>query len=199
MALAVTQNVPRFPWTKVRTDAAVLVAENALNDADIADRLGVSRKTLFRWRQHPEFSARVADHVSDFEASTLRYEITRRRRRVAALQGRWEKLQAIVEQRAGCFGDDAPGADTGLLVRQYRSIRSGTSESGDPEYETVTEWVLDAPLLKELRETEKQAAQEVGQWTEKREVVGPGGGPIEVVFRYVNDWRGQGLRPPRET
>lgn len=173
------QNGTGFQWTKARADAAVLLAENDLSDQAIAERVGVGRMTLFRWRQHPEFAARIAEHVAEFEAATLRYEIAKRRRRVAALQGRWDKLHAIIEQRAERYGGAAPGSDTGLLVRQYKSIRSGTSKLGDPEYETVEDWALDATLLKELREHEKQAAQEVGQWDEKQE---PGGEGIQRVY-----------------
>jgi hypothetical protein len=42
---------------------------------------------------------------------------------------------------------------------------------------TVEEYQVDTGLLKELREHEKQAAQELGQWSEKARVEQ---GPIEV-------------------
>jgi len=40
---------------------------------------------------------------------------------------------------------------------------------------------VDTALVREIRDTLKQIAIEAGQWAEKREVTGAGGGPIEVT------------------
>lgn len=191
MTALASENFRPFAWTKAKAEAAILLAENVLPDVQIAARAEVSDRQLRTWKQHPDFVARVAEHVAEFEASTLRYQIAKRRKRVEALNRRWLRLQDVVDARAAAYGDDpkagAPGAGTGLLVRQYKSIRSGTSQLGDPEYETVEEWVVDTALLKEIREHEKQAAQEVGQWDEKPESGGEGiqrvyvGVRVEVV------------------
>lgn len=44
---------------------------------------------------------------------------------------------------------------------------------------------FDPALMRELRELEKQIAQEVGQFTERREISGPGGGPIPITTLEV--------------
>jgi hypothetical protein len=59
----------------------------------------------------------------------------------------------------------------GLLVRTHKQL-------GSAEYPNIVEeYEVDTGLLKELREHEKQAAQELGQWSEKSNVEQ---GPIEV-------------------
>ena len=50
------------------------------------------------------------------------------------------------------------------------------------EAETVEEFRVDTGLLKELRETEKQAAQELGQWAEKHEVTGE----VTLIMQRLN-------------
>ena len=40
-----------FPWTHARAEAAVLVAEDAVTDEEIAAKVGVSRRTLTTWKQ----------------------------------------------------------------------------------------------------------------------------------------------------
>jgi hypothetical protein len=52
-----------------------------------------------------------------------------------------------------------PGGSTGLLHRVLQS----TGPRGRPG----EEFAVDVPLLRELRATEQQAAQELGQWMEK--------------------------------
>lgn len=56
----------------------------------------------------------------------------------------------------------AAGGSTGLLVRKLKQIGSGENA------ELVEEFEVDTGLLKEMREHEKQAAQELGQWVERQ-------------------------------
>jgi hypothetical protein len=61
-----------------------------------------------------------------------------------------------------------PGGTTGLLVRTYKTLGSGESQR------VVEEFTVDVALLKELREHEKQAAQELGHWIAKSDVTTQG-------------------------
>lgn len=54
-----------------------------------------------------------------------------------------------------------PGASTGLLTRQQKSIGSG------PNALLVDEWTLDTGLLSQLSAHEKQVAQDAGQWADR--------------------------------
>lgn len=170
-----------FRWTSQTTEAAQLVADAELNYPQIAEKVGVARETLYNWRQKPEFLARVREHVEEFREHVRRRGIADRERRVDALHDRWRKLQKIIEARALAYAKDAHGADTGLLCQTIRWEGKGDDARAVIEYE------LDAALLRELREHEKQAAQELGQWSEKREVSGPDGGPISLTELSTHD------------
>jgi len=61
---------------------------------------------------------------------------------------------------------EVPGGKTGLLVREYKG------HSDLPVYK------IDTGLLKEMRDLEKEIAIELGQWTEKKELTGAGGGAL---------------------
>ena len=63
-----TKNCPLHPfeWTPARREAATLVADDRLNDADIARQVGVSRRTLAYWKTNPVFAAAVVRHVDGY-------------------------------------------------------------------------------------------------------------------------------------
>lgn len=167
-----------FRWTGRTLTAARLVAEDLLSDHRIAARVGVDRRQLTRWRQHPEFAARVNTLVAAMGERSLRFAIARQHRRVKALNERWEKLKQIVRQRAAAPEmANVPGGTTGLLVRKVKSIGAGDNAREVEEFE------VDTGLLKEIRELEKQAAQELGQWDADR---APAGGVNLIHYIRVN-------------
>ena len=154
-----------FPWDESRRESAQLLADGKLTDQEIADRAGVARTTLWRWRKHPEFAAEVEGHLEAFRSEVRRRGIADRERRIKALNDRWNRLQRVMEERA----DDpsmanVAGGRTGLLVHNVKSVGFGETAQIVDLYE------IDAALLKELREHEKQAAQELGQWVEQSKV-----------------------------
>jgi hypothetical protein len=179
------QNETVFTWTAQRERAALLLAEDELSDEKIAEACGVKRVTLHRWKQHPEFAERIADHVQALEAEMLKFSIAKRRTRIAALEDRWERMQRIITERAvnedlGVYYHErnaetqevtavriAPGWTTGLLVRK--------------ETKDTIEFKVDTGLLNELRAHEEQAAKELGQWTEKKDLTSGG----EIIKAYV--------------
>jgi hypothetical protein len=82
-----------------------------------------------------------------------------------AYDERWRELQRVIAERgADPTMQDVPGGRTGLLLKTVKVIGSGEAAR------QVEEYRLDAALLKELRELEKQAAEEAGQWTARPEV-----------------------------
>lgn len=174
-----------FCWTEASEKAAELLALGELSDTAIAEEVGVNRCTLWRWRRNAEFSKRVESHLEEIRAEIRRHGIGVVERRVAALDDRWHRLRRVMEER-GASKDmqDVPGGPTGLLVRKYRSVGSG--ENAD----LVEEFFVDTGLLSELREHERQAAQELGQWLNKTDVTTKGdavGGPI---FHLYSNGRG---------
>ena len=52
-----------FRWTKQRSQAAQLVADDRLTDLAIAVEVGISDRQLRRWKHVPKFQAQVEKHV----------------------------------------------------------------------------------------------------------------------------------------
>jgi hypothetical protein len=57
--------------------------------------------------------------------------------------------------------ENVPGGRTGLLVRQIKAVGAGVNRKLVPEY------VVDTGLLREIRATAQQAAEELGQWKDE--------------------------------
>jgi hypothetical protein len=168
MAKTEPQQKRTWKWNKPKEEAAQLLASDELTDAEISKKVGIRRQTLWEWKKRPEFMERVQACVGKYGDLAGRYAIGRKARRLAALEDRWERMRKLIEARAEAAEMmDAPGGDTGLLCHTQKSIGAG------PSAEKVDEYEVDTGLLKELREHEKQAAVELGQWTEKREHSNP--------------------------
>jgi hypothetical protein len=147
------------------------VARDELVDESIAKQVGISRSQLWRWKQHPEFRSRVEAVANKLGDISRRFTIAKFNARLKALDDRWHGLQAIVEARAADPAmQEAPGGDTGLLVRRRRMLGTGKNAV------EVVEFVVDTRLLRELRALEKQAVIETGQWVDKVAPTDPSGG-----------------------
>ncbi len=171
--------------------AAALMAETTLSNSKIAEEIGVSRKTLWLWTKEPAFAKYLQELNEELDQETRRYAVGRRRSRLQALQERQDKLLTVVEERAEWFAKHeptVPGGTTGYVVKRIKGVGSG------PYTHIVNEYEFDVALSKELREVEKQAAIEVGQWTEKQQIDAAVsvGGPVTITERRV-------LRMPRRS
>lgn len=150
-----------WKWTRTRERAAALCADDALNDEQIAAKCHVNRRSLTTWRTVPEFRARVDELVEATRAAVRAEGIANKQVRVDRLAARAELLERVIAERAADQSlQGVAGASTGLLVRTYR-IANGRDPIVKEEY------AVDVATLAELRATEKQAAQELGQWVEK--------------------------------
>lgn len=163
------QNVTKNPPPTVKRDrAAVMVAADVMTDEDIASDLSISRQTLARWKNEAKFKARVAAIVEETRKALVARGIVEKQNRLNALNDRWDRMKRVIEQRAEVHSDYAGGGDTGLIVKQTKGIGKGE------DFQVIEEYAVDTGLLKELREHEKQAAQELGQWTEKTDITSNG-------------------------
>lgn len=166
--------------------AAILLAADEISDEHIAAEAGVTRRQLDRWKKLEPFQQRVHEHIQELARNLERYSIARKDRRIAAMNDRWFRMLRLIDERAedGTLPDDLAGNGTGLLVRSLKG------KDGDAE-----EFQADTALLAELRQLEKQAAQEVGQWTEKTDVTSGGASlaslmAAPVVVHQMPDERG---------
>ncbi|MFH0900540.1 MAG: hypothetical protein V2A73_07915 [Pseudomonadota bacterium] len=138
----------------------------------------VRLRSLKSWSAAFGWQARLADVAGEERQAIVAQGIAARQNRVDAYGDRWARMrQVIAERGADSEMAEVPGGKTGLLVRTFRTI------GGRSDPQTVEEFAVDTGLLKELREIEKQAAEDMGQWTEKLEHSGPNG--KEIVFRVT--------------
>lgn len=121
--------------------------------------------------------ARIVELQQTLSDAVIALEISARNARVQALQDRWDLMRQVIRERAEYYTrtDDAydgavAGGTTGLLVKDYKG-----RNADQPIYK------VDTGLLEELRAHEKQAAEELGQWTEKREFSSEEGGPLTSI------------------
>lgn len=164
------QKLAGFKWDERRTKAAQLVAEGQKTNEEIAKACGVARQTFDLWNADKTFSARVQQIVQATAAALLKDGIRVKENRVSNLQSRVDKMLALIEARGVEMKDEIAGGETGLLVRDYKG-----KDADIPVYK------FDAAVVKELREHEKQAAIELGQWTEKREHKVDVTAPITII------------------
>jgi len=170
-------------------NACLLLFEDRLSDDHIAEECGISRRTLTRWKQLPEVKEEIERLREAKRKEILKQVKTEgvadKANRLRALNKRWGKMLGIIEARATSALERmveaqsepprgvtnrqwrlitgvAPGAETGLMVRQEKMLGGGEMA------EKIVEWKIDIPMLRELRDIEKQAAIEVEEWAEKR-------------------------------
>lgn len=189
--------VTPFKWTPRRRQAVPLVADDLLTDAQIAAACGVTRQALVKWRAHPDFQAAVEELQAKARAGIERKHIAEKDRRVQAAVERHRKMERVIAERASSpLMEGVPGGQTGLIVAkpmlvkvyESRPVSDLQLEDGgdgvdfkpdvldDRDYlDSVKrsvieyEYAVDTALLKEMRETEKQVAIELGEWSEKRD------------------------------
>lgn len=133
------------------------------------------RGTAERWADRTEVRQYIAEYQAKLAEATQDYHISDQQARIESLNIRWHKLHQVVEERGEDPSlADVAGGTTGLVVRRYKGVGYGRDSR------IVEEFEVDTALLAELRATELQAAKELGQLVEHRELSGPGGGPIRV-------------------
>jgi len=118
---------------------------------------------------------RIKELQSALAEEVVKLAITDRNARLTALQERQDALRSIVK---ACAADpnnqSAAGANTGYMVRTVKQIGGGDTA------QVVEEFALDTGLLRELREIEKQAAIECGEWFEHERAPAVSGGSVTM-------------------
>jgi predicted DNA-binding protein (UPF0251 family) len=160
-----SQNVTEIRLSKHQEDAARLVFDDNLSDEQIAAKIGITRRTLARWKLLPEFIARIDLLRQQTRLAILTQGVADKVSRIGAYNDRWQRMQQVITQRQEEYrGRGIAGGESGLLVHTVKAVGSG------PAAYTVDEYAVDTGLLREMREIEKQAAIEIGDWVEKRNV-----------------------------
>lgn len=169
--------MPDPDLTNEQARAAQLVADGDFTFPQIAEQIGISRQSLLAWRKRPEFIQRVAEIREDYRQAIRQRGVAILEKRVEAQNDRWRRMQRVIQERAEAPEmENVPGGKTGLMIRRLKML--GTGENAT----VVEEFEVDTGLLREIREVEKIAAQELGQWTEKVE----SSGGLKIQVEYVD-------------
>jgi hypothetical protein len=173
--------------------AAEHLADDRLTDVQIAKLAGVSRAALSKWEKIPTFMQRVED-IRERAAKKLEAKsLEDRQYRLEQLKDRHNALLALVKAR-GSSGEmvGVPGGETGFVIRRTRVVGVGATA------EHVTENVLDTGLLDMFLKIEKQAPQEMGQWTEKSDLRANVAFPNNVLIYLPTKDSSPELDPPQK-
>ncbi len=144
-------------------------------------------RTLKEWSRKYKWQERLAEQIERERAAIEAKGIVDRQNRVNELNERWQLMRQLRKARAkDALMAGVSGGETGLLVASPMLVK--VYECGDEDSDTLTptkqsqiayEYAFDASLMKEMRDTEKQAAIEMGQWEEKTSLAG------EVTMRRI--------------
>lgn len=129
-----------------------------------------------RLLQNAQIKARLQELRNAIAAAMTQHSVNELSTRIGWLQERIDKMRVVIAERSAAKENQkVAGGSTGLLVRTVKMLGSGIYAKA------VDEFAVDTGLLRELREHEMQASRELGQYAEKHEHSGPGGGPIAVT------------------
>jgi hypothetical protein len=150
-----------FEWDEFSDRAARFAAEG-MPPTLICQNLNLSPHVFETWLANTEFRLKIRSYLEGLSEHVMMSGLANRAHRLIAANDRWAAQKTIVAQRAKRAKADPelekiPGATTGWVT-----------DKGE----------YDAALAKEMRDTEKHGAIEVGQWNE-------GGAPaskIEIVY-----------------
>ena len=153
----------KFEWTAEKTRTVGLLA-GGTSHRDIAKQ-GIARKSLERWKRHPEFVCRLQELVKAAHEQAKRTLLGKKEARIEILEELYNRQRAIMDERAVDPEMQAvPGGKTGLLLRKP-VVSSGKVISH--------EYVVDTALSNEIRKILQQVAEEVGDKRQKAEVAVP--------------------------
>lgn len=174
--------------------AVALLADGKLGDAEVAERVGVVRETIVRWRRLPAFAAAVAALVARASAAAEAAAIGNKTARLASYQDDWDAIQAVIAARARQYAD-VPGGETGLLVAKPVLVKVYEGEGEEIEgaltplkrARVILSYEVDVALLRERRELRKQMAIEQRQWVERKEQTNREGAGANLDLAQLTD------------
>lgn len=171
-----------FKWNKKKERAALLLAQNDMNQIRIAEEVGTTDVTISNWKREAEFMARVASHMDEIEQEMLRLPIAKRVVRLRRLNDLQERLQLVLDDRQNAYKNDEGivGGRSGVITKQTKSVGYGKNT------EIIQEAAFDASIVREMRAIDEQAAKELGQWIDKGELTGANGSPLMMSEVVIN-------------
>src|SRR5579872_2340952 len=144
---------------ELQAHAAILVAEDKLSDTEIAQRCGITRRTLMRWKNQLSIQQKIHEHLRLSKQESERQMMIERHMRIASMEARLYEIDDIIRKRAqNPEMQGVPGGSTGVLRQRKVSCRGGKA---------VYAYELDTSLLREYRQLLMAVAKALGQWQPK--------------------------------
>ena len=169
------------PLSALDERIAQYAAQGVYTRDAIAKRENMGRFALDQRLRSAGLQERIKFYRQKFAEEIFQQHIADKNARMAEYDRRWKSLLMVIEARASDpRSKKFPGGETGLLA--IYPIKLGK--------DIVQVAEVDTGLLGELRQLEKQAAIEAGQWEEKKqiEMSGRDGKPMTVnVLQYPMD------------
>lgn len=161
--------VPRFVWDADSTQAAADLAEG-MRVSEVAARAGIGPGTMKKWREHPEFAARVEEHRKAFRELVWNHSIARKEVRIAKLVAVSEGIEDVIEARKKRALQATADAAAKAAAGEIGSAPFDEELTGlMVEHPTAngTEIKFDRGLVAEYRDVLKQVAIEKGEFQEQ--------------------------------
>lgn len=155
---------PSEQLTEQQVYAARLLAEARDTSEAIAAKIGVTDRTLRRWKADPAFQKKVQEYAEDWRRDARTEGVADPDWRMRELQDHYLRLKRAIEKRGDSEGMAAvPGGDSGLVTVTYK-METRVDERGNRVSEPVPEYAIDNATSAEMRAILQQAAIERGQW-----------------------------------
>jgi hypothetical protein len=141
-----------------------LIAEDALPDHEIAQLVGVTKRTIERWKKNIIFAERVQEISKELIANALKHKLARIDRRIGFANDVHERLWQIIQARSvDPELANVPGGTTGLIRKKLKCVGQGNNQAMMESYD------VDFSLIRELRAIESQVAKEMDRVSKTEE------------------------------
>ena len=80
--------------------AAILLAEDELSDSEIAQRCGITRRTLMRWKKQSSIQQKIDEQLRLSKQESEGQMIVERQLRIAGMEARLYEIADIIRERA---------------------------------------------------------------------------------------------------
>jgi transposase-like protein len=156
---------PELPQlTEQQVYAARLLGEARETTEAIAAKIGVTDRTLRRWKHDPGFQKAVQEFGEEWRREARTDGLADPDWRMRELQDQYLRVKRAIERRANSEGMAAvPGGDSGMVTVSYKML-ARVDDEGNRISEPVPEYAIDTATSAEMRAILQQAAVERGQW-----------------------------------
>lgn len=149
------------PYELYKAEVVRMACDEGLSNAVIGDKLGFAAQTIRMWLERPDYKESIHLYYQILEEETYRAAGSVRAKRIQILQLQLDKLLELQRQRGNSYSHIESGGDTGLLVKEIKTVGTGQNA-----YD-VAEYKYDSAVVRDIAMLTKQIAQEKGEWSEK--------------------------------